>query len=675
MAVIRTPHPPPTVTQLRQAVKRHGEYPGVLGDGTGNPYAGRSLYWVRFPIGTDENGLTVYTPARPVRYSGEASIIAREGVEVLVRVDPYDFAETITRGVPDYSLRANFDSRILNSSDPITKWSDVPQFIRLLARPVGGETAQITVQSNPFHLDDFGEPSTFSGTMPDDQIDLDSLGLIPAVGYHCLAVIFFDFVANGPVVKVSTTQSLGDALDITDYNECAAQMPHNEWLPLVSLDIGNGVATVSSLNIVEDLRTWLPTPRVYGFPGPIPAGKAILIRETHQEHVTRITVQGKLIIQGKLVVRSENKVIQKNEISAEVLTVQNKARINKQIWKPNATVQAVSAAGGITPAYSYLRIAGDGGPVDITADPQISAGIAGQLLILQGTSDVDYVDLKDDYGIHLQGEKLRLLENDVVGFIYNEDEEKYTEIFRNTPANEVTWPFASPAGALGAFYSGGFYHFSGANNDFDPAINWGTANAGYGAHFMIVLGEVAVDEITIAVTGTSMLDGGTRAATDTEDIVIPNGTAANSYFETVKKWIGQVAIETTTGTAKQCNYGWCKYWDRNNTRFRIIGSEALWVAGANDAGANISILHHKAAGWTYNAGADPTPPTPIADMQTDYDTEYELINGEPGAWKRDNLSTNVDGIGSEGIIVRRVTTANKAFEPGLCSMMIRVIPQ
>jgi len=285
----------------RQNVKRHLEYPGVLGSGSGNPYAGRSKYWVRFPIGTDENGYTVYTPARPVRYAGESAIIAREGIEVLVHVDPYDGVETIPRIIPDYPGRADFDSRIMNTSDPITQWTDARKLIRLLARASGGETAQVTIQANPFHVDDFGERSTYSGTLPDDQLDL--TGIIPAVGYHALAVVFFDLLNNEPLVKVSTTQALETALDSTDYDECFTQLPHHEFIPLKSFDIGNGQTAISMLDEVEDLRTWLPTPRIYGFPTPVPEGKSILIRSTHTvTHAGNLEVLGNLIVEGNLFV-------------------------------------------------------------------------------------------------------------------------------------------------------------------------------------------------------------------------------------------------------------------------------------------------------------------------------------------------------------------------------------
>jgi hypothetical protein len=240
--------------------------------------------------------------------------------------------------------------------------------------------------------------------------------------------------------------------------------------------------------------------------------------------------------------------------------------------------------------------------------------------------------------------------------------------------SEKSWAFTSPAGSSGAFFYGGYYDFAATDNDFSGGPTWGTANSSYAAHFLVVLGAQTVDELTLRVTGTSMTDGGVRDATpDTEDIVIPNSTAVDSYFETTKKWIGQVTITVISGTAKTCNYGWCKYWDNNNTDFKTTGVEAVWLAGANDANIDIQLLHHNATGWTFNAGAEPDFPTPIASLQGDHVTEYQAVNGENGAWKRDNLSTVIDGSGSEGTLFCVITTANKAFELG--SLLLRIIPQ
>ena len=286
----------PLMQSTRQKILRGLEYPGVLGNGSQNPYASLGRYWVRFPTGVDGDGLIKYTEARPIRYAGEGTLIAREGSEVLVRIDPYDGIETITRAVPDYPERSKFDSRLLNASDAITKWWDVKNFIRLISRPVGNNTAQVTIRENPFHVDDFLDWSTFAGTVPSLQTDL--LSSIPIAGEQAMAIVFFDFLNNIPVVKISTAQSMATDFDSTDIDECFEQLDHNEFIPLVSIRLANAATSLSMIDVIEDLRTWIPTPRIYGFPNPIPEGKAIYLRSTHQEYTPVLSVDGLITIAG-----------------------------------------------------------------------------------------------------------------------------------------------------------------------------------------------------------------------------------------------------------------------------------------------------------------------------------------------------------------------------------------
>jgi hypothetical protein len=238
------------------------------------------------------------------------------------------------------------------------------------------------------------------------------------------------------------------------------------------------------------------------------------------------------------------------------------------------------------------------------------------------------------------------------------------------PSTQQSWAFNSLAGSFGTYYFGGFYIHSGTANDFSPSTTFGTANVAYGAHFFVVLGAATVDELTIRVTGTSMTNGATRTAADTEDIVIPSGSVVDTYYETANKWIGQVTVEAVSGTAKICDFGYCKYWDNNNTDFVVTGIEATWLAGANDAAPNISLIHHHGedgnTDWTYTgSGATPeTSATHIANMQTDYNTEYQLLSGIEGSWVHANISHSIPGSGKEGILWEIVTTANNAFNNG-----------
>jgi hypothetical protein len=240
--------------------------------------------------------------------------------------------------------------------------------------------------------------------------------------------------------------------------------------------------------------------------------------------------------------------------------------------------------------------------------------------------------------------------------------------------SEKAWAFKSRDATTGVNYIGGFYRLGSTDNDFNPAINFGTANAAYGAHFFVVQaagGGGGVDTV-IRVTGTSITDSGVRAAADTQDLTVDNAGAAGTYYETSKKWLGEVEVEKIAGPDLLCNYGYCKYWDNNNSNFKVLGFEATWLGAANDALPDIKLRHHRGTGWTYNALAPPDPPTEIASMVTDYVNEIEIINNEEGAWKRDNLSTAVEGGDSEGTIIEVETSSNRTYAIG--NFLLRIEP-
>jgi len=292
------------IQSARRGVKKNDEYPGVLGDGFGNVHAGDGQYWVRFPAGANPDGQTMLSAPRAIRYDAESPIIGRDNADVLVQRDSYDGVEKISRMEPTYTNRVGIDSKILNFAEPSTKWVDVRNFIRLLSRPTGSGFAtsgNVTIREDPFHVNDFNEFSSFTGTLPDDQLDIVT-DFPTTAGNHRVVIIFFDRLANAPVAYGSTEQSLSIDIDTTDYDECFDQLLHNEFTPLVAIGLADAQTTTSAVDVIEDLRTWLPTPRIYGFPNPIPANKAIFLRATHQQLVSDMTVLGDLTIEGELTV-------------------------------------------------------------------------------------------------------------------------------------------------------------------------------------------------------------------------------------------------------------------------------------------------------------------------------------------------------------------------------------
>jgi hypothetical protein len=335
-------------------------------------------------------------------------------------------------------------------------------------------------------------------------------------------------------------------------------------------------------------------------------------------------------------------------------------------------VVSITAAGGITVTATHMHVSGDGGAIDITANPQIAAGTNGQFLLIEGESDTNTVKLDNGDGLHLHGGSYTLRNHDYILMNYDSVASEWQEIVRGSPTSEKSWGFLSQVAGSGTNYFGGFYIFNSGNDDFTATQTHGVANASYAAHLLLVLGANTDDDLTIRVSGTSIDDEGNRSGGDTEDIVFTHPAVTNDYRETAKKWIGQVSIDHISGTAKDCNWGFAKYWDNQNTDFIILGLEATWRGGANDADPDLQLIHHKASGWTYNAGSTPTPPAALASMKTDHTPEYLVRNNVPGAWKRTDLNTEVSGGDSEGTIIAMVTNNNKTFEMG--NFLLRIRP-
>lgn len=340
------------------------------------------------------------------------------------------------------------------------------------------------------------------------------------------------------------------------------------------------------------------------------------------------------------------------------------------VFTPSATT-SITAWWWITATNTIMHIDWDGWPIDITANPQIAAWTDWQLLILIWEDDTNTVTLEDWTWLHIHWKAI-FTDHDIMMLAYDSSESRWEEITRNFQASEKTWSFTSPWWWSGTFYIWWYYIFSWTNNDFTATQTIWTANWAYWAHAFLVLWAATVDTLTVTFTWTSVTDAWVRTTSDTEAVVFTHPASVWDYVETDKKWIWAVSIDHTSWTAKTCNWWLSKYWDNNNNNFEIQWFEATWRWWATDASANVSLLHHKATWWTYNAAADPTPPTAITDMNTDYSTEDSVINNQNWAWKRANLSTSIAWWDGEWTILQIVTTQNNTFENG--NFMIRIIP-
>lgn len=99
-----------------------------------------------------------------------------------------------------------------------------------------------------------------------------------------------------------------------------------------------------------------------------------------------------------------------------------------------SSATAIVAATGVTHnnvGNEIIFIAGSGGAVDVTADPQIEAGDNdGDRLMLIGTSDTNTVTLEDGTGLALKG-SIVLGADDILELVWSADDSLWYETNRN----------------------------------------------------------------------------------------------------------------------------------------------------------------------------------------------------------------------------------------------------
>lgn len=108
-----------------------------------------------------------------------------------------------------------------------------------------------------------------------------------------------------------------------------------------------------------------------------------------------------------------------------------KAIVEEQLVYIPSSDTAITAAGGITVTKAIMRVVGDGGAVDITANPQIVAGTDGQVVIIQGTHDTNTVTLDDGNGLALSAQCV-LAAQDNITLMYDSGDSEWIETSRTT---------------------------------------------------------------------------------------------------------------------------------------------------------------------------------------------------------------------------------------------------
>jgi hypothetical protein len=130
--------------------------------------------------------------------------------------------------------------------------------------------------------------------------------------------------------------------------------------------------------------------------------------------------------------------VEKSVTVGEDLTVVGDVSVTGQIGAvtgSRASPTAITAAGGITAGTQWEQIQfieGDGGAIDVTANPQVSAGsTVGQRLKLVGRSDTNTVLLENGTGLALNGDWLGT-ESAIIVLLW--DGTEWVEEYRNEMA-------------------------------------------------------------------------------------------------------------------------------------------------------------------------------------------------------------------------------------------------
>ena len=206
-------------------------------------------------------------------------------------------------------------------------------------------------------------------------------------------------------------------------------------------------------------------------------------------------------------------------------------------------------------------------------------------------------------------------------------------------------------------------------------VVYGTVGNMKAAHAFVVAKEAGGADLVLTVTGISITDAGVRNDSDSEVIVADCDTAsANVYYETTKKWLGQVTF-TLSGAAGAFtfNYGFCKYEDFGNRAFTVTDFECLLHGAASETGFDIQLLKHSSAGWTFHASAFVPGSTALVSSLTDYSsTNDNFANNSDVAYKRAGLTEAIDGSASEGVVVRVVTAVNNSVQYGTVHIGVRL---
>lgn len=239
----------------------------VLGNEAGRVEIEDKIGYVycRFPDGKDANGDALYSTAFPVR-AADAAYPNYAGAGVYIGIGYSGELEIKSAHYAGLDS-AGLDSRTLNPLHQQSKWVYPWQLTIGLVRAVGTAATVSTllmVKSFRHYVNNvFAIAET---PLEADKIDVTAY--IPAIDEHCYVGIWLDTYLNEFVVTVSTAQSMFTPLDATDIAELVDDRPPDA-IPLAAKYLANDSSGVVQSVLDVDLRQFLDTPTVWGFPTTI----------------------------------------------------------------------------------------------------------------------------------------------------------------------------------------------------------------------------------------------------------------------------------------------------------------------------------------------------------------------------------------------------------------------
>lgn len=258
-----------------------------LGDGTGRTEVPdrKGYYYFRFEL----------SGAPSIARAGFAAFPVYDGAEVYIARGHNGEPEIVGANYARMD-QSGIDTRTFNPLHQSSKW------VNLWDLTIGLATATATSVTDSFlvsvkkHLTYHGNVFRFFET-GETAVKFDTAPFNPGIDEWRYAIVWQDIYGAVGEVTASTTQSLFTPLDLTDINEAVVLRPPDA-IPYKAFVLSNNGGTLRQSVSEVDLRQFLQTPQIWGFPNPVVYRERI--HPGRQVIVSNLTVTGNLEVLGNL---------------------------------------------------------------------------------------------------------------------------------------------------------------------------------------------------------------------------------------------------------------------------------------------------------------------------------------------------------------------------------------